>query len=247
MKCLKNPFTLNNFIMHDCDYIVRGDTANSYIIYGNGVALTLNNVVFHNNVFHNIKKQDNSTTTDFKFIHGYRSQSANGTTVVDLTVTSNTLSYVLTKNTGFIYAYKMTGKSIIKNNFWVETQPKNAIIPVITANAAEGAYAETFATDITANYFYVKDTNKALNVSSIPSNGTRNTPVSFTFNPLSDNWAPENGVFGYKDNLQYYGTFNTAGTEKNVSSTTNGAQRKTSAAVVNRAGYNYSSEELGNL
>ena len=119
----------------------------------------------------------------------------------------------------------MTGKSTIKNNFYVETQPVNTIIPIITANAAEGAYAETFATDITANYFYVKDTNRALNVSSIPSNGTRNTPVSFTFNPLSDDWAPENGVFGYKDNLQYYGEFNKPGTEKNVSSKTNGAQR----------------------
>jgi hypothetical protein len=35
-RYLNKPFTLERFIMQDCDYIVRGDTGNSYIIYGNG-------------------------------------------------------------------------------------------------------------------------------------------------------------------------------------------------------------------
>lgn len=87
----------------------------------------------------------------------------------------------------------------------------------------------------------------ALNNGKLTGTGTINTPGLLTFNPLVETWDPANGVFGYKDDLQYYSKFNTAGTEKNVSSTTNGAQRATAPAAQNRAGYGYSSEELGNF
>ena len=244
-RCLSKPFTLERFIMQDCDYIVRGDTGNSYIIYGNGVTLTLNDVVFKNNVFHNVKKQTGSSTTDFKLIHGYRTASAAGLTVKNLTVVDNTLSYVLTKNTGFVYVANMTGLCTVTNNFYVECHAPATITPIINSVTS---YADTFEPNITSNLFYAAGATKGLNVSSVPANGgTKNSPGLLTFNPLSDNWAPENGVFGYKENLQYYKTFNTPGTEIPVSSTTNGAQRKTSDAVLNRAGYNYSSENLGNL
>lgn len=244
-RCLSKPFTLANFVMQDCDYIVRGDTANSYVIYGNGVTLTLNNVVFRNNVFHNVKKQSGSSTTDFKLIHGYRTASSAGLTVKDLTVVNNTLAYVLTKSTGFVYVADMTGLCTVTNNFYVECHVPTTITPIINSVTS---YADGFTTNITSNLFYAEGATKGLNVSSVPANGgIRNSPGLLTFNPLSDDWAPENGVFGYKNDLQYYGTFNEPGTEKNVSSKTNGAQRTTSAAVVNHAGYNYSSEELGNL
>lgn len=244
-RCLNKPFTLANFVMQDCDYIVRGDTANSYVIYGNGVTLTLNDVVFKNNVFHNVKKQTGSSTTDFKLIHGYRPNSSAGLTVKNLTVVDNTLSYVLTKNTGFVYVANMTGLCTVTNNFYVECHAPATVTPIINSVTS---YADTFEPNITFNLFYAAGATKGLNVSSVPANGgTKNSPGLLTFNPLSDNWAPENGVFGYKENLQYYGTFNTPSTETNVSSTTNGAQRKTSDAVLNRAGYNYSSENLGNL
>lgn len=244
-RCLSQPFTLANFVMQDCDYIVRGDSVNSYVIYGNGVTLTLNDVVFRNNVFHNVKKQTDSSLSDFKLIHGYRSASSAGLTVKDLTVVNNTLSYVLTKSTGFVYVANMTGLCTVTNNFYVECHVPTTITPIINSVTS---YADGFTTNITSNLFYAQGATKGLNVSSVPANGgIRNSPGLLTFNPLSADWAPENGVFGYKDNLQYYGTFNTPGTEKNVSSTTNGAQRKTSDAVLNRAGYNYSSEELGNL
>jgi hypothetical protein len=229
---------MNYFVMEDCDYIVETAYSNSYVLYFNGVQSTVNNVVFHNNVFHG----NSETLTDFKLVHGYRTKSSTGATINNLTVTNNTISYAVTKTDGYVLVNNLKEMVEVHNNFFVESQ-----IPTsITYYIGPISCGADLALNVTANYFYVTGATKALNNGKLSGTGTKHTPALMTFNPLSDSWDPINGLFGYKDNLKYYNTFNTAGTERSLSSTTNGAQRTTSAAVLNRAGYGYSSEELGN-
>ena len=142
-----------------------------------------------------------------------------------------------------MYVNNLNDNVEVHNNFFVESQLPESITYFIYPISC-GA---DLALNVTANYFYVTGATKALNNGKLSGTGTKNTPASMTFNPLSDNWDPANGVFGYKENLQYYSKFNTAGTEKDLSSTTNGAQRATTPAAQNRADYGYSSEELGNF
>ena len=76
-------------------------------------------------------------------------------------------------------------------------------------------------------------------------------PVPFVSYPLSQDWDPANGVFGYASGLRY-GSLVTTTTpytvkDKGDVSPLHGAQRKTSDAVLNRAGYGYASEEFGTL
>lgn len=256
-RCLSRPFTLEKFIMQDCDYIVRGDTENSYVLYANGVALTFDNIVYENNVFH--KKKTGTSLADFKLVHGCRIFTDKSTSKVDTTgcrinnikVHKNTLSSTRTKTTGFIYALSMNGRADISNNFYVESKAAATITPIILSVGKKAGdnktvpFTANYTSNITGNYFWENGSSKGLNVSSLPSDvGPRYSPGLLTFNPLSEDWDPENGVFGYKDNLQYYGTFNTTGTEKNVSSETNGAQRK---VITDEAGLAYGENNMGDL
>ncbi|MBR5103238.1 MAG: hypothetical protein IKV05_00950 [Bacteroidales bacterium] len=238
VRMLGDAITMDYFVMEDCDYIVETTYENSYVLYFNGVQSTVNNVVFHNNVFHG----KSAALKDFKLAHGYRSKSSTGATINNLKVTNNTVSYAVTKTDGYVFVNKLENMVEVHNNFFVESQLPTSITyyiyPVQCGSSLE--------LNVTGNYFYVTGATKALNNGKLTGTGTKNTPGLLTFNPLVKTWDPANGVFGYEDNLKYYGTFNTAGTEKNVSSTTNGAQRTTTPAAQDRAGYGYSSEELGN-
>ena len=238
-RMLGAAITMDYFVMEDCDYIVETAYANSYVLYFNGVQSTVNNVVFHNNVFHG----KSATLADFKLVHGYRTKTSQGATINNLTVTNNTVSYAITKTDGYVYVNNLNDNAEVHNNFFVESQLPTSVTYYIGPMTC----GTDLALNVTGNYFYVTNATKALNNGKLTGTGTKNTPALLTFNPLSDGWDPANGVFGYKDNLQYYSSFNTTGTEKNVSSTTNGAQRTTTAAVLNRAGYAYSSKVLGNL
>ena len=238
-RMLGDAITMDYFVMENCDYIVETVYTNSYVLYFNGVQSTVNNVVFHNNVFHG----KSATLVDFKLVHGYRTKTSQGATIDNLTVTNNTVSYAITKTDGYVYVNNLKEMAEVHNNFFVESQLPKSITYFIYPMSC-GA---DLALNVTGNYFYVTGATKALNNGKLSGTGTKNTPASLTFNPLSDNWDPANGVFGYKENLQYYSKFLEAGTEKNVSSTTNGAQRTTTAAVLNRAGYGYTSEVLGNF
>ncbi len=238
-RMLGDAITFDYFVMEDCDYIVETKYTNSYVLYFNGVESTINNVVFNNNVFHG----ESAVLADFKLVHGYRSNSSTGATINNLTVTNNTISYAVTKTDGYVFVNNLKEMAEVHNNFFVESQaPKS-----ITYYIGPVSCGTDLALNVTGNYFYVTGATKALNNGKLNGTGTKNTPGLLTFNPLSDSWDPANGVFGYKDNLQCYKTFNTPGTEINVSSTTNGAQRPTAPAAKNSAGYGYSSEELGNF
>ena len=237
-RMLGDAITMNYFVMEDCDYIVETTYANSYVLYFNGVESTANNVVFNNNVFHG----ESTALADFKLVHGYRTKTSKGATINNLTVTNNTISYAVTKTDGYVLVNNLKEMAEVHNNFFVESQLPGSITYYIGPMSC-GA---DLALNVTGNYFYVTGATKALNNGKLDGTGTKHTPVLMTFNPLSDEWDPANGLFGYKDNLQYYSTFNKAGTEKSLSSTTNGAQRTTTPAAQNRAGYGYTSEVLGN-
>lgn len=238
-RMLGAAITMDYFVMEDCDYIVETAYSNSYVLYFNGVESTANNVVFNNNVFHG----ESGTLADFKLVHGYRTKTSKGATINNLTVTNNTISYAVTKTDGYVFVNRLEKMAEVHNNFFVESQLPTSITYYIGPMTC----GTDLALNVTANYFYVTGATKALNNGKLTGTGTINTPGLLTFNPLVETWDPANGVFGYKDDLQYYSKFNTAGTEKNVSSTTNGAQRATAPAAQNRAGYGYSSEELGNF
>lgn len=238
-RMLGKAITMDYFVMEDCDYITETQYANSYVLYFNGVQSTINNVVFKNNVFHG----KSAVLADFKLVHGYRTKTSVGATIKNLTVTNNTVSYAKTKTDGYVYVANLTDMAEVHNNFFVESQIPTSITYFIYPVAC----GTELNLNVTANYFYVTGATKALNNGKLIGSGTKNTPGLLTFNPLVGNWNPANGVFGYEDNLQYYSKFNEAGSEKNVSSTTNGAQRTTAAAALNRAGFLYASENLGNL
>ena len=82
-------------------------------------------------------------------------------------------------------------------------------------------------------------------------NKSTTNPVPFMAYPLSTDWNPENGVFGYVSGLRY-GSLNTntspySVTDKGAVSTSHGAQRTTSAVTLNQVAWGYGDKDLGNI
>ena len=248
IACNNRDMTLGNLVVENCDFLLNitasGDAVGSYIFNSGAKVSTINDAVFHNNVFQNVASA--STLNRFRLIN---SENKNvGATLKDVTVTNNTFVGMLLNQHGYVRAQIFDGHIKMQDNFLVESHPAASNIQLL--------YAVTLSDNMTCevknNFYYTTGMTKGLLCNNITAKDgvTRTTisPVAFTKYPLSADWNPANDVFGYVDDLKY-GSLATTGeiTEKGSVAAYRGAQRKTSAAVVNRAGYNYSSEELGNL
>lgn len=245
-RFIDNAMVIESLVVEDCDLLLNNASeTTSYMLNTNKMVSTINNIVYKNNVFQQVAK--NSALTHFRFANCI---NTTGATIKNVTVTNNTLVKAYLKQHGFVLAASLTGHCHIEDNFFVECHPKETELAIVKANS----YADTMTYKITENFPYAEGATKSLKVAdgTLPAKAgeddtsrSSGRPRLLTANPLVDGWDPANGVFGYKDGLQYY---NNIGDAAGVNLPAGiGAQRTTSAAVLNRAGYNYTSEYLGTL
>lgn len=231
--------TLDNLVLEDNDYLISGNDGNKFVLNTNKMASTINNVVVRNNVFEKIS----GTVGDFKLVNGL---NGTGATIGNITVVQNTLVNTLTKGTGYIYVGKATGVANIYDNLYVESHQAGTLTYILNA----ASYDTTFGCSIKNNFFYVAGATKALQagntlpaaVEGVIAYGRPRPLIEY---PLVAKWSAQNGVFGYKSNLQYYDNIGDTDPEGNVSANC-GAQR-TVVEPANSAAANYSSVDLGNL
>lgn len=234
--------TLDYFVMEDCDVLLANTSeANTYILTTNKMVSTINNLEYRNNVFH--QTAQTSVMEQFRLANCV---NGTGSTLGNVVVSNNTLvkAYLSkSNNTAFIYASAVTGVCDIQNNFFVESHPASGNTVYLIRAAAWNSVVPT----IKNNFFYVKDATKKLELfhGTVTDKSSTSECRTFDMYPLSANWDPANDVFGYADNLTYR-KLGAAETEGKVAAY-RGAQRTTTPAAQNRAGYGYSSEVLGNL
>lgn len=248
VACNNRDMKLGNFIVENSDFLMNittaGSTVGAYIFNSGAKTSTIDNVVFHNNVFHSVASA--STLNRFRMING--ESSGAGLTLKEVTVTNNTLVGMVLNQHGYVRTKTFDGYVKLQDNFFVESHPAASNIQLLYA----AALGDNMTCEVKNNFYYTTEMTKGLLCNNITAKEglTRTTinPVAFTTYPLSADWDPAKDVFGYVDGLKY-GSLATSGeiTEKGSVASYRGAQRKTSAAVVNRAGYNYSSEDLGSL
>lgn len=234
--------TLDYLVVEDSDILLNnGSETTSYMLNTNKMTSTINNIVYQNNVFH--QTAETSALTQFRLANCI---NGTGSTLGNVVVLNNTLvKAYLSKNdnTAFIYASAVTGECEIQNNFFVESHPASGNTVYIIRATEWNKVVPT----IKNNFFYVEGATKKLEMYHGTITDKSNTSECRTFEqyPLSSDWDPANGVFGYAEGLTYRKLSATA-TEGNVAAY-RGAQRTTTPAAQNRAGYGYSSEELGNF
>ncbi len=236
------PMVLHNLVVENCEYFIAGsNNGNSYILNTNNKESTINNVVIKNNVFQDV--ETTATLVNFKFVNSYNKA---GATIGNISVIQNTLVKALTKNTGFVYAAAINGVCNVYDNFYIESHNPSTLTPIVNASG----YGDSFTGTIEDNFFYVEGATKALSQgNNFPDNtigGGRPRPL--TTYPLSDLWNPINGIFGYKENLQYYNNIGDSTPYDSVPSNC-GAQRKSIASpeTANYAAANYVSVDYGTL
>lgn len=245
VNCHNRGMSLANFVLQDSDVMINATKAASYMFNCGSQVSTVASVKFTNNVFQNIAESESDILTTFKLVNG-----ASGLTVGDLDMTHNTLVGTTTGSKGYANVKAFAGDLVAAYNFFVHTHTidKMEILQ-------SGSYADAKSLTIKNNYYFISNWNNRFwaATGTFPDTMAKSTtnPVPFVSYPLSADWDPENGVFGYADGLRY-GTLVTSTspytvTDKGEVSTSYGAQRTTTAAVLNRAGYAYSSKVLGNL
>ena len=234
--------TLDYLVVEDSDILLNnGSETTSYMLNTNKMTSTINNIVYQNNVFH--QTAETSALTQFRLANCI---NGTGSTLGNVVVLNNTLvKAYLSKNdnTAFIYASAVTGECDIQNNFFVESHPATGNTVYIIRATEWNDVVPT----IKNNFFYVEGATKKLEMyhGTITDKSKTSECRTFEQYPLSSDWDPANGVFGYAEGLTYRKLSATA-TEGNVAAY-RGAQRTTTPAAQNRAGYGYSSEELGNF
>ena len=204
---------------------------------------TINNLEFKNNVFH--QTAQTSILEQFRLANCVNST---GSTLGNVVVSNNTLvkAYLSkSNNTAFIFASAVTGGCDIQNNFFVESHPASGNTVYLIRAAAWNSVVPI----IKNNFFYVKGATKKLELFHGTVTDKNSTSECRTFNqyPLSANWDPANDVFGYADGLTYRKLSHEEGYEEGKVAAYRGAQRTTTPAAQNRAGYGYVSEVLGDL
>lgn len=240
-RFIEKAFTLDTLAIEDSDVLIKGNRADVYMLFSNKTN-NISKIHFHNNVFHNKSWTRGTTGTLTKF---YLAASSTYSSVADVVVTNNTLSgtYLTNgaKNAPFVHLKTISNSCTYSYNFFVETQPSDNTLTVLV-RAEDGEIPQTV--NIKANVYYSPNVTGGLGKGNFKA---AIAPVSFRSYPLSSEWNPANGIFGYAEGLRYGKLQNGALSDEGEVSSSWGAQRTTTAAVLNRAGYAYSSKVLGNL
>ena len=248
IACNNRQMTLDNLVIENSDILLNvtatGNTVGAYIFNTGSKKSTVNNVTYHNNVFHNIAEA--STVNRFRLVNG--ENNSVGLTLGDVTVTNNTLVGALLNQHGYVRCQNMNGHVIMQDNFFVESHPASTNIQLLYAVA----FGEEMTCEVKNNFYYTTGMTKSMQCNNVPAKEgltrTAINPVAFTFYPLSAEWNPANDIFGYASDLKY-GSLATSGvvTEKGDVAAYRGAQRKTSSATLNKAGQGYGEKDLGNI
>ena len=236
---------LADFVLQDCDVMINAAKNASYMFNCGSRTSTVASITFANNVFQNIAQADADILGTFKLVNG-----ATGLTVGDLDINHNTLVKTTTGSKGYANVAAFTGNVSAEYNFFVHTHTIDKMEVLQCAS-----YANTQSLSIKSNYYYISNWNNRFwaATGTFPETMTKSTtnPVPFTTYPLSADWDPANGVFGYVSGLKY-GTLVTSTnpysvTEKGDVSTSHGAKRTTSAANLNQVAQGYGDKDLGNI
>lgn len=244
VNCHNRGMSLANFVLQDSDVMINAAKTASYMFNCGSQVSTVASVKFTNNVFQNIAESESDILATFKLVNG-----AGGLTVGDLDMTHNTLVGTTTGSKGYANVKAFAGDLVAAYNFFVHTHTidKMEILQ-------SGSYADAKSLTIKNNYYFINNWNNRFwaATGTFPDTMTKSTanPVPFVSYPLSADWDPKNGVFGYADGLRYGSLVTSTSpytvTDKGPVSTSYGAQRTTTPAAQNRAGYGYTSEALGN-
>lgn len=233
--------SLANFVLQDSDVMINAAKTESYVFNCGSKTSTVASIKITNNVFQNIAAADSDILATYKLVNG-----ATGLTVGDLDITYNTLVGTTTGSKGYANVKAFTGDLTAAYNFFVHTHTIDKM-EILQA----GSYENAKSLSIKSNYYFVDNWNlRFWGATGYASHLTKPTnPVPFVTYPLSEDWDPENGVFGYVEGLRY-GSLNTktnpySVTDKGDVSKSHGAQRKTSSAALNKAANNYDSKDLG--
>lgn len=241
INCHNRDMSLANFVLQDSDVMINAAKEESYVFNCGSKTSTVASIKITNNVFQNIASSDSDILATYKLVNG-----ATGLTVGDLDITYNTLVGTTTGSKGYANVKAFTGDLTAAYNFFVYTHTIDKM-EILQA----GSYENAKSLSIKSNYYFVDNWNlRFWGATGYADHLTKPTnPVPFMTYPLSADWDPENGVFGYVDGLRY-GSLNTSAkpytvVDKGDVSKSHGAQRKTSATALNKAANSYDSKDLG--
>lgn len=245
VNCHNRGMSLANFVLQRSDVLINAAKNASYMFNCGSQISTVTSVKFADNVFQNIAASDSDILATFKLVNG-----ATGLTIGDLDITYNTLVGTTTGSKGYANVAAFTGNITAAYNFFVHTHTIDKMEILQSAS-----YEKTTSLTVKSNYYYVNNWNLRFwaATGTFPDTMTKNStnPVPFVSYPLSDDWDPANGIFGYAIGLRY-GSLVTSTSpytvkDKGDVSPSHGAQRKTSAATLNKAGQGYGEKDLGNI
>ena len=245
VNCHNRGMSLSNFVLQDSDVMINAVNKASFMFNCGSQTSTVSSVVFTNNVFQNIAGSDSDILETFKLVNG-----ASGLTVGDLDITYNTLVGTTTGDKGYANVKAFTGDITAAYNFFVHTHTIDKMEILQSAS-----YAAAKSLTVKSNYYFISNWNNRFwaATGTFPETMVKSTtnPVPFVSYPLSQDWDPANGVFGYASGLRY-GSLVTTTTpytvkDKGDVSPSHGAQRKTATAALNQVAMGYSEKELGNL
>lgn len=226
IACNNRVMTLENLVIEDSDFMLditaSGTAVGAYIFNSGNMTSNINNVTFDNNVFQSVAEA--STLNRFRLLNA--ENSTVGATLGDVTVKNNTLVGMLLNQHGYVRSQNMNGHVYMQDNFFVESHPAASNIQLLYA----GAFGDEMTCEVKNNFYYTEGMTKGLLCNNVPAKEglTRTTisPVAFCSYPLSADWDPANGVFGYAADLKY-GSLGKDGTvtEKGNVAAYRGAQR----------------------
>lgn len=258
VACNNRKMTLQHIVMENSDILLNAAKEPCYMFYTNTNENVIYNLKFHNNVFHNIS--GNNTLKRFRLV------SSEGTvkTVVDdventeikgselgkITVTNNTFVGALLNQNGFVRAAKFCDETIVQDNFFIESHPAGTQLSIIHYSIS---CTPDMSCSIKNNFFYTAGMTKAIVCPTIPAAEGKEraavAPRAFDRYPLSADWDPAKGIFGYVSPLNY-GKLLSSGQLESVEGAVaeyRGAQRVTSSDVLNLPDVGYSDKDLGSL
>lgn len=219
-----------NICIEDCEFGISNATL--YLV-NSGTYESVIDLSLKNNIFY----EDGTNVTDFKLFNSY--SSSKGATANNLDIQNNTFVKTVVKGTGFAYLNSMSGNIVVKNNYFVETQPDETTLVYLLkpAELADGVTCE-----IVSNFYYTSISTRAITLDKkvFASPITFAAPKAISGSPIGTSWKPAEGIFGPYESV----TYDNNGTATEVPSGV-GAQRPDMSATPGSASYRFPSVDLG--
>lgn len=242
-------FALVNLDVEDSDilsdYTTNASAPNFICIGASGKTHSITYLTIKNNVFQNISTSKSWTTSRITWL-------PQGT-VTNLTFTNNTVVGMLHTpttdtdgniNTGILMAKKYDGDITVTSNYFVDCQEQEGEPYMIYG----GSYGTSCKGTVSGNMSFTEGMTKVMTYGNLPNGVTKYSVRALNKYPLSDDWSPLEGIFGYQSGLTYGkykdGVYQDEG--MSVSKST-GAQRTTSSANLDTPSSGYGDNDNGSL